>query len=85
MNTNQMNEEHLPKPQETKKKNSRFTFVKLSVVVMFASVCVVSCMAGNGMMSDSMFMPLLIAALAGTYLFIGIFAFIRYKRTHKKK
>ena len=80
-----MNEEHLPKPQKTKEKNTRFSLVKLGVVVMFVCVCVVSCMAGNGMMSDSLFMPFLIAALVGTYLFIGIFAFIRYRRTHKKK
>ena len=85
MNMNQINEEDLPKPQETRKKNSRFTFVKLSGVIMFACVCVLGGLCGNGIISEEMLLIFMIPPLVGTYLFIGLFVFIRYKRTHKKK
>ena len=80
-----MNEENLPKPQKTKGKNTRFTLVKLAALIMFSGICVAGALYGNNIISEELLLVLVLPALIGTYLFLGIFVFVRYRRTHKKK
>ena len=80
-----MNEENLPKPQTTKEKNSKYTAVKIAALVMFVGAEVAGILYATNIISEELLPVLILPAVIGIYLFLGIFIFMRYRRTHKKK
>lgn len=80
MNTNQMNEEHLPKPQKTKEKNNRFTALK---VILIISLIAIALVAATGFAAEGLKAILCTVLILVFAIFFGSFIRVKRKRTQK--
>lgn len=82
MNSNQMNEEHLPKPQKTKEKNNRFTALKVILIITLIAIAIVASLgfASGAEWIKAILCTVLILVFA---VFLGYFIRVKRKRTQK--
>lgn len=82
MNTNQMNEEHLPKPQKTKEKNNRFTALKIMLVIPLIAIVLLEAV---GFTAGAEWIKISLGIVSGIAFVILLVNFVRVKRKREDK
>lgn len=82
MNSNQMNEEHLPKPQKTKEKNNRFTALKIMLVIPLIAIVLLEAV---GFAAGAEWIKISLGIVSGIAFVILLVNFVRVKRKREDK